>query len=89
MKFIVWIFSAFNIYQGMYFLLNVFNILKSSKYSQTATVVFAILFLGMGLAGFYLSIFKGQNKLALLTCAGPWLLALVFLLFNMLTGDYK
>ena len=37
-----------------------------SKYSQTTTVIFAVLFLGLGAAGFYFSIFKPNMKIALL-----------------------
>ena len=89
MKFIVWLISAINVYLGLRGLLNVIGVLQTSKYSQTATVVFTILFLGMGIAGFYFSLFKGNQKIGFLIGFGPWILALVFLLFNMLTSDYK
>jgi len=81
--------AAINVYIGMRFLLNVLNILQTSKYSKKATLVYAVLFLSMGLAGLYFSFFKHDNKPALWIGIGPWLLALVFLLINMLTGDYK
>ena len=89
MKIIVVIISALNLYLGIRYLLNVVNILQTSKYSQTATVVFAILFLGMGIAGAYFSLWKNNPKAGLLVGVGPWLLALIFLLINMLTSDYK
>jgi len=81
--------AVLNVYIGIRFLLNVLHILQTSKYSKTATLVYAVLFLGMGLAGLYFSFFKPDNKLALWIGIGPWALALIFLLINMLTGDYK
>ena len=89
MKYFVWIISSINVYLGFINFLNVIHVLQSSKYSKTATVVFAILFLGMGIIGFYISIVQHNYKLALLIGFGPWVLALLFLLFNMLTSDYK
>ncbi len=89
MKWLAWIITVMNAYFGIYFLLNAFNILKSSKYSQTATVVFAVLFILMTAAAVYIMITKPGYKLALLIGAGPWILSLLFLLFNMLTSDYK
>lgn len=64
---------------------------KQVKYSQTATVIFAILFLGMGIAGFYFSLANNNNKFALLISTGPRAIALLVLLLlvNMMTGDYK
>jgi len=78
-----------NGYIGLRFFLNVIHVLQTSKYSKTATAIFAILFLGMGLIGLYFSFIKSDNKTAIWVGMGPWVLALVILLFNMLTGDYK
>ena len=89
MKYIVWIISSVNIYLGLLSFLNAIHVLNTSKYSQTATVLFAILFLLMGGAGLYLSIMKNNTKPALLVSIGPWVIALLFLLFNMMTQDYK
>ena len=89
MKYIVWILSPVNLYLGLRSFLNAIHVLQTSKYSQTATVLFAILFLTMGGAGIYLSITKDNTKLALLVSIGPWVIALVFLLINMMTQDYK
>jgi hypothetical protein len=89
MKFVIWILSAINIYLGIINFLNVIHVLQDSKYSQSATTVFAILFLGMGIAGLYFSLAKNNYKLALIVEAGPWIIALLFLVFNMITGDYK
>jgi hypothetical protein len=89
MKFLTWAISAVNIYFGIYFFLNVIHVLQSSKYSQTATLVFAILFGCMGAGSLYILLMKNNLKLALLLGIGPWVLSLIFLLINMMTGDYK
>ena len=89
MKYFIWIISLINIYLGLRNFLNVIHVLNSSKYSKTSTAVFAVLFLGMGIAGLYIYLAKNNPKLALLIGIGPWVLALLFLLFNMLTEDYK
>jgi hypothetical protein len=89
MKFIIWILSAINIYLGIINFLNAIHVLQDSKYSQSATTVFAVLFLGMGITGLYFSLVKHNYKLALLVEVGAWVIALLFLVFNMMTGDYK
>jgi hypothetical protein len=89
MKILFWIICAFNIYQGLYFFLNAIHLLDSSKYSQKATAVFAILFLGMAAGGIYLALGKNNYRSALLLGFGPWVLGFMFLLFNMLFYDYK
>jgi len=88
-KVLAWIISSINLYIGIRFMLNVVHLLQTSKYSKTATLIYAILFLGMGLLGIYFTGFKHNNGLALWIGIGPWALALIFLLINMLTGDYK
>lgn len=70
-------------------MLNAIGVLQTSKYSQASTVFFGILFLGLGAAGFYISVAKNNPKLALLVAFGPWVLALVVLFMTMLTSDYK
>jgi hypothetical protein len=89
MKFLAWLISAVNVYFGLRNFLNAIHVLQTAKYSQTTTVIFAILFLGLGAAGFYVSIFQGNQKLALLLGFGPWVLTVVILFFAMITGDYK
>lgn len=89
MKWLAWIITAINIYFGAFFLLNSLSILKSSKYSQTATIVFAILFTTMATASAYVMLVKTNYKLAMFIAAGPWILSLLFLFLNMITGDYK
>lgn len=89
MKWLVGLLIGINAYFGFKNLLNVCNILNDSKYSQGATVVFAILFLGMAAGGFWTAFVKGTDKLALAISLGPWIAALGIALFSMLTGDYK
>jgi len=89
MKFLVWLISALNVYLGLRCFLNAIHVLQTSKYSQTTTVIFAILFLGLGAAGFYFSIVKPDLKLALMIAFGPWVLALVVLFLQMILGNHQ
>ena len=89
MKWMAWVITLLNIYFGLYFLLNAFNILKSSKYSTTSNIVFAIVFLLMSGFAIYFLWNKADYKNALIAAGGPWLISLLFLLYTMLTGDYK
>lgn len=89
MKFLVWLISAVNVYFGLRCFLNAIHVLHTSKYSQTTTVIFAILFLGLGAAGFYVSIARHEPKLALLICFGPWLLAAVVMFLTMIFSNHQ
>jgi hypothetical protein len=89
MKFLVWLISAVNVYFGLRCFLNAIHVLHTSKYAQSTTVIFAILFLGLGAAGFYFSIVRNEPKLALLICFGPWLLAAVVMFITMITSNYQ
>jgi len=89
MKYFVWLVSAVNVYLGLRAFLNAIGVLQTSKYSQATTVIFAFLFLGLGAAGFYVSIAKNNPKLGLMVAFGPWVLALVILFITMVTSDYK
>lgn len=89
MKYIVWLISAVNLYFGLRCLLNAVGILQSSKYSQATTVIFAVLFLGLGAAGFYFSITKQNPKLGLLIAFGPWVLAALVLFITMVTSKQQ
>jgi hypothetical protein len=89
MKFLVWLICAVDVYLGFRCFLNAIHVLHTSKYSQTTTVIFAVLFLGLGAAGFYFSIFKSNPQLALLIAFGPWVLALVVLFITMITSNYQ
>ncbi len=89
MKYVVWLVSALNVYMGLRAALNAIGVLQTSKYSQATTVIFAILFLGLGAAGFYVTIARNNPKLGLLVAVGPWLLAFVVLFITMVTSEYK
>jgi len=88
-KILIGLISALNIYLGMRFFLNVIHVLDTSKYSKTATAIYAVFFLTIGVLGLYFSLIKSENKIALWIGIGPWIIILVFLLFNMVTGDYN
>jgi hypothetical protein len=89
MKFVVWLISAVNVYFGLRCALNAIGVLQTSKYSQATTVIFAILFLTLGAAGFYFTIARNNPKLGVLIAFGPWVLAAVVLFITMLTSNYQ
>lgn len=89
MKYFVWFVSAINLWFGGRSFLNAIGVLQTSKYSQATTVIFAILFLGLGAAGFYVTIVRHDPKLGLLIAAGPWVLAIAVLFITMLTSSYQ
>ncbi len=76
-------------YLGVRFLLNVFRILQTSKYSQSATLIYAIVFIGLSVVGFYVLFGKNNLKLSLWISITPWFVILAFLILNMIFGDYK
>ena len=88
MKFLVWLICAVNVYLGVRCFLNAVHVLHTSKYSQTTTVIFAVLFLGLSSVGLYFSILKPNMKLALWIAFGPWVLALAVLFITMVTSKY-
>jgi len=89
MKYIVWLISAVNVYFGARCFLNAIGVLQTSKYSQTTTVIFTVLFLGLGAAGFYLTIVRHAPRLGLLIAFGPWVLGFVVLFVTMVTSSYQ
>ena len=89
MKYLVWLMSGVNIYVGMRCFLNAIHVLHTSKYSQITTVIFAILFLSLGAAGFYFTIAKGDAKLGLLVSVGPWMLSIVVMFLVLITGKQQ
>jgi len=88
MKLLAWLISLVNVYLGMRCLLNAVHVLHTSKYSQTTTVIFAVLFLGLGAAGVYFLLARNDPKHAVLISLGPWVLALVVLFITMVTSRY-
>ena len=89
MKYIVWLISALNVYLGMRCFLNAIHVLQTSKYSRTTTVIFAVLFLALGVAGFYVTIALHNARLGLLVSVGPWLLAIVIMFLALITGKQQ
>ena len=88
MKYLVWLISGVNVYFGIRCFLNAVHVLHTSKYSQATTVIFALLFLALGGAGFYFSLARGDNKVGLWISFGPWVLGLVILFISMVTSKY-
>ncbi|MCB0710304.1 MAG: hypothetical protein KDC15_13040 [Chitinophagaceae bacterium] len=80
---------SINSYVGLRFILNVFHILQTSKYSKTATLVYAIIFLALALVGFYFLFIEKKVRLSFWISIAPWILIIVFLFLNMIFGDYK
>jgi len=89
MPYFVYLFSGINLYVGARFVLNAVGVLQTSKYSNTANVFMGLILLAAGVGAFYLSIVLKKNAWATWTNAAPWIVTLVLLLINMLTGDYK
>lgn len=89
MKFLVLLISAVNVYFGLRCLLNAVGVLQTSKYSQATTIIFAVLFLVLGGAGFYFSTTKNNPKLGLLVAFGPWVLAAAILFITMVTSNHQ
>lgn len=89
MKFFAIIFAAINTWIGLRFLANVFGWLQTSKYGSGATIVYAVLFTGLGLAGAYFIFFVQKQATGFWLGLAPWLFSGIFLFINMLTEDYK
>jgi hypothetical protein len=87
-KLIVWVISAVNLWLGLRAALNVVGVLQTSKYAQSTTAIFALLFLGLGAAGFYVTVVKNDPRLGLIVSVGPWVLAAVILFVSMTTSRY-
>lgn len=89
MKYVVYIFSAINLYAGARFLLNALGILQTSKYGQGSNVFFAVTLTTAGIVAFYFSIARQNHSLALLMDASPWIITLLLLVSNLIFGDHK
>jgi hypothetical protein len=76
-------------YMGVRFLLNVLNILQTSKYSPTATFIYAVIFIGLASFGFYTLFVQHNLKLSLWISVAPWAFILLFIFLNLIFGDYK
>ena len=88
-RFIVIALLAVDSYIGIRFLLNVLGILKTSKYGSGSTALYAFLFLGLSITGFYFLFIRHDLRTSLWLSAGPWVLGLLILFITMITSDYK
>jgi len=89
MKYLAIIIALLNLYIGFRFLLNVINVLQTSKYSKRSNLIFALLFLGLGGIGIYYTFFAVNYSIASIVGAGPWAIGLFILLINLVSEDYK
>lgn len=74
---------------GFRFFLNVIRVLDTTRYSMTATAIYAVLFLGLAAVGFYFLFIQPDTKKALLISAGPWIGMLAVSVISLVTGDYR
>ena len=89
MKYLAIIIAVLNLYIGLRFFLNAIHVLQTSKYSKRSTIIFALLFLGLGGIGIYYSFFAVNYTVASIVGAGPWAIGLFILLINLVSEDYK
>ena len=87
MKIFIWLMTAVNLYFGGNAALNALGILRTSKYSKGATIVYAIIFLAMGAFGAYAAWTSNNLKLGLWIAFGPWLLMLVVMFFTLILSN--
>ncbi|MCB0694245.1 MAG: hypothetical protein KDC19_08420 [Saprospiraceae bacterium] len=88
MKILIWLFSILNLGLGLRNLLNVVGILQTSKYAPQSTLLFGLLFLAMAGGALYMMLVREQVKPALWIAVGPWILALVVIVIQLMTGKY-
>ena len=78
MKVVALVIAALNLFLGSRCVLNLVGVLRTSKYATSTTALFAVLFLGFGLAtvwfAFWLSI-------------GPWVLAILVMFIQLVVGN--
>lgn len=88
MKILIWLLAILHIGLGLRNLLNVAGVLQTSKYAPQSTLLFGLLFLAMGGAALYLMLVRGQLKPAVWISLGPWILALVVMVIQLMTVKY-
>lgn len=89
LKFLSIALLSLDAYIGTRFLLNVLQILQTSKYSKTATLIYAIVFLGLALFGYYTLFVKNDLRLSLWISVAPWAIILLVMLLSMIFGNYR
>lgn len=88
MKYVVWAIAALCIYTGFGFLLDVPGIEHDSKFSDGATAVFALVFLGVGLGAIYLSL-RSRPTLGATLAIGPFAIIAIAVFVSMATNSWQ
>ncbi|MEZ5067998.1 MAG: hypothetical protein R2847_05675 [Bacteroidia bacterium] len=86
LKLISLIFLSLDAYLGIRFFLNVIGLLQTSKYSQGATLLYAIIFLSLAAVGIYFC-FSAATSNSPCGLALPWLLLFIIQLLSMIFSD--
>jgi hypothetical protein len=87
MKVTALVIAALNLYLGTRCFLNLVGVLQTSKYAASTTALFAVLFLGFGLATVWFAIWGGNPKLAFWLSIGPWALAIAVMFVQLVIGN--
>lgn len=88
MKFVVWASAALCVYLGLDFLLDVLGLQQDSKYSEQATAVFALFFMGIGLGAIYLSL-RARPALGAALAIGPFLMIAIAVFVSLATSSWQ
>ena len=88
MKFVAWAVAAVSLYLGLGNLLNVVGLEHDSKYSDGATALFALFFLGIGFGVIYLSL-KGSPKRALMLGVAPFVLIAAVMFVVLASSNWQ
>ncbi len=86
LKVIAVLFLIFDAIIGIRFFLNVIGVLGTSKYSEKATLIYAIIFITLAITGLYFLFIKHNQKLALWVSIGPWFLMILVMFIAMITS---
>lgn len=89
LKLIAIMLAGLNGYLGCRFFLNVIGVLQTSKYGSAATLIYAILFMGLSAAAYVVLYKHGSVALSCWLGLAPWVISGIFLFINMLAGDYR
>ena len=87
-KFLIWAIIALDAVFSFWWVLNALNILQASKYSNYANIIFAILFMGVAIAGSYFLQIKKDNSLSFLIVSAPWTIGFLILIASLIFGNY-
>jgi len=87
MKVVALVIAALNLILGSRCVLNLVGVLRTSKYATSTTALFAVLFLGFGLATVWFAFWGGNTKLAFWLSIGPWVLAILVMFIQLVVGN--